>query len=108
MLQDPDLLKIHSPIQAHPVIQYTHLIHQHQLRLESNIIFALGVPIFALQITIMCLSLQVCNYLSPADRGWRDYSTLSEISYSQSPYTSRWDPGTLCVWESKYNYCKFR
>ncbi|KTG41533.1 hypothetical protein cypCar_00028366 [Cyprinus carpio] len=30
--RDPDLLKIHSPIQAHPVIQYTHLIHQHQLR----------------------------------------------------------------------------
>ncbi|XP_016303487.1 interferon regulatory factor 4-like [Sinocyclocheilus anshuiensis] len=36
---------------------------------------------------------QVCNYLSPADRGWRDYSTLSEIPYSQSPYTPRWEPG---------------
>ncbi|XP_039549447.1 interferon regulatory factor 4 isoform X2 [Pimephales promelas] len=36
---------------------------------------------------------QVCNYISPAERGWRDYPTLSEIPYSQSPYTPRWDPG---------------
>ncbi|ROI33818.1 Interferon regulatory factor 4 [Anabarilius grahami] len=41
----------------------------------------------------MRLSLQVCNYISPAERGWRDYTTLSEIPYSQSPYTPRWDPG---------------
>ncbi|KAA0708630.1 Interferon regulatory factor 4 [Triplophysa tibetana] len=36
---------------------------------------------------------QVCNYMSPAERGWRDYSPLPEISYSQTPYTARWDPG---------------
>ncbi|XP_056620686.1 interferon regulatory factor 4 [Triplophysa dalaica] len=36
---------------------------------------------------------QVCNYMSPAERGWRDYSPLPEISYSQNPYTARWDPG---------------
>lgn len=57
MLQDPDLLKTHSPIQAHPVIQYTHLMHQHHLRLESNNIFDLYVPVFALQITICA-----CHY----------------------------------------------
>lgn len=104
MLQVPDLLMIHSPIQAHLVIQYTHLTHQHLLRLEPNIILVVLWLVCAdLWPSDHCmrLSLQVCNYISPAERGWRDYPTLSEIPYSQSPYTPRWDPGTvlLCVLE---------
>jgi len=53
MLQVPDLLMIHSPIQTHLVIQYTHLMHQHLLRLESNII-----------LVVLWL---VCSDLCPSD-----------------------------------------
>lgn len=58
MLQVPDLLMIHSPIQTHPVIQCTHLLHQHLLRLESNIILVV--------LWLACAYLQIiicsCHY----------------------------------------------
>ncbi|XP_075209676.1 LOW QUALITY PROTEIN: interferon regulatory factor 4 [Chanos chanos] len=43
------------------------------------------------------LQSQVCNFLSPAERSWRDFlsdkSSYSDGPYSQNPYTPRWDPG---------------
>lgn len=46
------------------------------------------------------LSAQVCNFLSAADRSWRDFlceqNSLSDVHFSQN---SRWDAGiySVCV-----------
>lgn len=46
------------------------------------------------------LSVQVCNFLSAADRSWRDFlceqNSLSDVHFSQN---SRWDAGiySVCV-----------
>lgn len=44
------------------------------------------------------LPTQVCSFISPAERNWRDYlsekNTIADIPYNQNPYTSRWDTGT--------------
>ncbi|XP_026856630.1 interferon regulatory factor 4 [Electrophorus electricus] len=45
------------------------------------------------------LQSQVCNFVSPAERGWRDIMTEQSpfldihSPYSQSAYTAHWDPG---------------
>ncbi|TSK58000.1 Interferon regulatory factor 4 [Bagarius yarrelli] len=40
---------------------------------------------------------QVCSFISPAERSWRDYLAekppMTDIPYNQNPYTSRWDTG---------------
>uniref|UniRef100_A0A8B9KIA5 Interferon regulatory factor 4b n=3 Tax=Astyanax mexicanus TaxID=7994 RepID=A0A8B9KIA5_ASTMX len=43
------------------------------------------------------LQTQVCNFISPVERSWRDYLSdkppISDISYAQNPYAPRWDGG---------------
>ncbi|XP_076849277.1 LOW QUALITY PROTEIN: interferon regulatory factor 4 [Brachyhypopomus gauderio] len=54
-------------------------------------------PSYPLHPSYAPLQSQVCNFISPAERSWRDYlsdkAPISEITYNQSPYTPRWDAG---------------
>ncbi|XP_026854791.1 interferon regulatory factor 4 isoform X1 [Electrophorus electricus] len=54
-------------------------------------------PSYPLHPSYTPLQSQVCNFISPAERSWRDYlsdkTPISEIPYNQNPYTPRWDAG---------------
>ncbi|KAL6486441.1 hypothetical protein MHYP_G00058330 [Metynnis hypsauchen] len=54
-------------------------------------------PSYPLHPSYAPLQSQVCNFISPVERSWRDYLSdkppISDIPYNQSPYTPRWDTG---------------
>ncbi|KAK3516768.1 hypothetical protein QTP70_023645 [Hemibagrus guttatus] len=54
-------------------------------------------PSYPLHASYPPIQSQVCSFISPAERSWRDYLSekppMTDIPYNQSPYTSRWDTG---------------